>query len=44
VGDDPRLFGETLRHLTDNRLLTSSVGEGGEEKHVDIAHEGLIEG
>jgi signal transduction histidine kinase/GAF domain-containing protein len=41
--DNPRLFDETLNHLTANRLLTLSGEEGGERK-VDIAHEALING
>ncbi len=41
--DDPKLFDQTLNHLTDNRLLTL----GGKDRHVrqvDIAHEALIRG
>jgi WD40 repeat protein len=40
--DDPLLFGQVLRHLADNRLLTLSGDGGG--RNVDIAHETLIGG
>jgi cell division protein FtsB len=43
-GDEPLLFDQTLRHLTDNRLLTLSGEEGGDGRRVDIAHESLIAG
>jgi len=42
--DDPRLFGQTLRHLADHRLLTLSGEAEDEERLVDIAHEALITG
>lgn len=41
-GDDSVLFEETLRHLTENRLLTLSGEEGNNNKYVDISHEALI--
>jgi len=44
AGDEPPLFEQTLRHLTDNRLLTLSGEEGGNGRQVDIAHEALIAG
>ncbi len=44
--DDPALFDETLRILTDNRLLTTSgsLDENGSDRRVDISHEALIGG
>ena len=42
--DDPILFNETLRHLTDNRLLTLSGEERSLNRYVDISHEALITG
>jgi WD40 repeat protein len=42
--DDPDLFDQTLRHLTNNRLLTLSGEERDADKKVDIAHEVLISG
>src|SRR5438874_10229002 len=44
AGDDPALFDATLRHLTDNRLLTLRGEEGSADRKVDIAHEALIAG
>jgi WD40 repeat protein len=44
AGDDPAQFEATLRHLTDNRLLTLRGEEGGADRKVDIAHEALIAG
>lgn len=43
-GNDPLLFEQTLRHLTNNRLLTLSGEEQEAERKVDIAHEALIIG
>ncbi len=43
VSDDQALFAETLRTLTDNRLLTLS-GDNDADRKVDIAHEMLIVG
>jgi len=42
--DDPHMFDQTLRHLTDNRLLTLSGEETDTDKKVDIAHEALFTG
>lgn len=39
---DPVSFDQTLRHLTDHRLLTASGAVDGPERKVDIAHEALI--
>jgi WD40 repeat protein len=44
VEDDPAVFDQTLRHLTDSRLLTTSGEESGTAGKVDIAHEALIVG
>jgi len=44
ASDEPRLFDQTLRYLTDNRLLTLSGEEGDPNRQVDIAHEALIAG
>ena len=44
AGDEPFLFEQTLRHLTDNRLLTPSSEKEGAGRQVDIAHEALITG
>lgn len=44
AGDEPHLFDQTLRHLTDNRLLTLSGEKGDPSSQVDIAHEALIAG
>jgi hypothetical protein len=43
-GDEPQLFDPTVRHLTENRLLTLSSEEGDQDRNVDIAHEALIAG
>jgi Novel STAND NTPase 1 len=43
-GNDPQLFDETLRHLEDDRLVTVTGEEGGQEKKVDLAHEAIITG
>jgi WD40 repeat protein len=40
--DDPVLFEQTLRHMTDNRLLTLSSEQDDPDRKVDIAHESLI--
>ncbi len=44
AGDEPHLFEQTLRHLTDNRLLTLSGEEEDPDRQADIAHEALIAG
>ncbi len=44
ANDEPLMFDQTLRHLTDKRLLTLSGEEGREDRKVDIAHEALIGG
>lgn len=44
LGDDKRLFEQTVLQLADARLLTLRAGEGVGERKVDIAHEALIEG
>ncbi len=44
ASDDSALFHETIRHLTDNRLLTLSGEERDTQRKVDIAHEALIGG
>ncbi len=44
AGDDEGLFGRTLAHLVDSRLLTLSSEEGERDRRVDIAHEALIAG
>jgi hypothetical protein len=45
IGDDPRLFQQTLEHLIDCRLLTSDKDQKNSSlKTVDIAHEALISG
>jgi TIR domain/NACHT domain len=44
ASDDPLMFDQTLRHLSDNRLLTLSGEERGADKKADIAHEALITG
>ena len=44
AGDEPRLFEQTLHHLTDSRLLTLSGEERADGRRVDIAHEALIGG
>jgi len=44
AGDEPDLFDQTLRHLTNNRLLTLGGEAGGDGRQVDIAHEALITG
>ena len=43
-GDDPNEFDRTLKHLTDNRLLTLTGEENDADRQVDIAHEALIAG
>jgi formylglycine-generating enzyme required for sulfatase activity len=41
-GEDPTIFGQTLRHLTDRRLVTvTSVA--GDEPSADLGHEAMIE-
>jgi WD40 repeat protein len=42
AGDDLALFDQTLRHLTDHRLLTLSSKEEDCDRKVDLAHEALI--
>jgi WD40 repeat protein len=42
--DDPAQFERTLRHLTDNRLLTLSGSASAVDRMADIAHEALIGG
>jgi WD40 repeat protein len=43
ANEDPRLFDNTLMHLTGQRLLTlSGDDEEGEARKVDLAHEALI--
>ena len=42
AGEDPDLFDQTLRHLTNRRLLTRSGQEGEAYAVVDLAHEALI--
>ncbi len=44
LGEDARMFDQTLLHLADRRLLTLSGGEKDSSRKVDIAHEALIEG
>ncbi|MFL5801727.1 MAG: CHAT domain-containing protein [Roseiflexaceae bacterium] len=44
ASDDPAQFDATLRHLTNNRLLTLRGEEGSADRKVDIAHEALIAG
>jgi len=40
--EDPRVFDQTLMHLTGQRLLTMSADEEDEARRVDLAHEALI--
>ncbi len=42
--DDAGEFDRTIKHLTDNRLLTSSGEERDRERKIDIAHDALITG
>jgi WD40 repeat protein len=42
TGENTLLFEQTLRHLTENRLLTLSGEEGEADRKVDLAHEVLI--
>jgi PAS domain S-box-containing protein len=42
ANDDIHLFEQTLRHLTDSRLLTITGEERDASRKVDIAHESLI--
>ncbi len=42
AGEDSALFDQTLRRLTDNRLLTLRGEENDTNPRVDIAHESLI--
>ena len=46
ANDDPRIFNETIEHLTKNRLLTLIVNykdpHSTKKKNVDIVHEALI--
>src|SRR5262249_27033659 len=44
VDEDPSLFNDTLKHLTDSRLLTMSGAADDADTTVDIAHEALISG
>lgn len=44
AGDNPDLFDQTLRCLTDNRLLTLAGEEGDADRQIDLAHEALING
>jgi WD40 repeat protein len=43
-GDDLAGFERTIRHLTDQRLLTTGGADNGADRRVDIAHEALIAG
>jgi WD40 repeat protein len=40
--DDPKLFRDTLQHLTQGRLLTPGTSGDGTIRAVDLAHESLI--
>ena len=45
IGDDPTEFAQTLRRVTDNRLLTLDAGpDGSGEQIADISHEALFSG
>jgi WD40 repeat protein len=44
IRDDPTAFDTTLTHLVDQRLLTSSGSENGDDRRIDLAHEALIAG
>lgn len=43
-GDEPEILEQTLRALTDHRLLTVDGVAGSQERRVDISHEALISG
>jgi WD40 repeat protein/energy-coupling factor transporter ATP-binding protein EcfA2 len=44
AGEDPTDFNQTLNHLIESRLLTSTAGESETDQKLDLAHETLIRG
>jgi hypothetical protein len=42
--EDPELLDAVIEELVEKRLLTTSGGDGGGPRQVDIAHEALIDG
>jgi WD40 repeat protein len=44
AGDDPAELDATVADLVDHRMLTSTGGEDGADRRIDLAHEALITG